>query len=143
VEASRGFPRLLQVVLDCTDARTLAEFYRQLLGFRYRPGDEPPPAGVSDASGHDWLVLRDATGTNRVAFQQVAKLSRVTWPEGPIPQQLHLDLTVQTVQELDAQHERAMSLGATLLRDRADDAEEPLRVYADPAGHPFCIFVAG
>jgi catechol 2,3-dioxygenase-like lactoylglutathione lyase family enzyme len=143
VEASRGFPRLLQVVLDCADARTLAEFYRELLGFRYRPGDEPPPAGVLDARGHDWLVLCDATGTNRVAFQQVAKLSRVTWPEGPIPQQLHLDLTVPTVQELDAQHERALRLGATLLRDRSDDPEEPLRVYADPAGHPFCIFVAG
>jgi hypothetical protein len=129
--------------LDSTDTRVLAEFYRQLLGLQYRPGDEPPPAGASDPRGQDWLVLRDSAGTNRVAFQQVAKLSRVTWPEGPIPQQLHLDLTVPTVQELDAQHERALALGATLLRDRSDDPDEPLRVYADPAGHPFCIFVAG
>jgi len=71
----------------------------------------------------------------------VAKLFKVTWPEGPIPQQLHLDLTVSTIEELHAQHDRALSLGATLLRDRSDDPEEPLRVYADPAGHPFCIFV--
>ncbi len=35
------FPRLAQVVLDTTDARRLAEFYREFLGFRYRPGDEP------------------------------------------------------------------------------------------------------
>ena len=35
-------PRLCQVVLDCTDARALAEFYRALLGLVYRPGDEPP-----------------------------------------------------------------------------------------------------
>jgi hypothetical protein len=35
-----------------------------------------------------------------------------------------------------------MALGARLLDDHADDPEEPLRVYADPAGHPFCIFVA-
>ena len=135
-------PRLLQVVLDCIDARTLAEFYRQLLGLHYRPGDEPPAAGAPDLRGQDWLVLRDSTGTTRVAFQQVAKLPQATWPEGPIPQQLHLDLTVPTIAELDAQHERALALGARLLRDRSDDPQEPLRVYADPAGHPFCIFVA-
>jgi catechol 2,3-dioxygenase-like lactoylglutathione lyase family enzyme len=140
VEADGGFPELLQVVLDCTDARALAEFYRRLLGFIYRPGDEPPPAGEPDPQGQDWLVLRDAAGTNRVAFQQVARLPAATWPEGPIPQQLHLDLMVQTTADLDAQHERALSLGARLLLDRFDDPQEPLRVYADPAGHPFCIF---
>jgi hypothetical protein len=63
------------------------------------------------------------------------------WPEGPIPQQLHLDLKVPTAAELDVQHERALALGARLLYDRSDDPEEPLRVDADPAGHPFCIFV--
>lgn len=136
------FPRLLQVVLDTTDARSLAEFYRQLLGLVYRPGDEPPPAGQRDHHGQDWLVLRGADGINRLAFQQVEKLARVTWPEGPIPQQLHLDLTVPNTQELNAQHERALQLGATLLRDRSDDPQEPLRVYADPSGHTFCIFVA-
>jgi hypothetical protein len=41
----------------------------------------------------------------------------------------------------DVQHERALALGARLIEDRSDDPEEPLRVYADPAGHPFCIFV--
>lgn len=137
-----GFPSLLQVVLDGTDARTLAEFYRQLLGLRYRPGDEPPPVGEPDPNGQDWLVLRDAgSGVNRVAFQQVAELAEPTWPKGPRPQMLHLDLTVPTVADLDAQHERALGLGARLLHDRSDDPEEPLRVYADPAGHPFCIFV--
>lgn len=138
-----GFPDLRQVVLDCTDARALAEFYRRLLGLRYRPGDDPPPAGEPDPAGRDWLVLQDATGTARVAFQQVAALPEATWPDGPVPQQLHLDLTVPTVQELDAQHERAVSLGARLLEDRSGDPEEPLRVYADPAGHSFCVFVAG
>lgn len=136
-----GFPRLLQVVLDTTDARGLAEFYRQLLGLRYRPGDEPPEPGEPDPQGSDWLVLRDLDGTNRLAFQQVAELPEATWPEGPHPQMLHLDLTVPSISELDAQHERALALGARLLLDRSDDPEEPLRVYADVAGHPFCIFV--
>jgi hypothetical protein len=140
--ANRGFPELRQVVLDSTDARTLAEFYRQLLGLRYRPGDEPPAPGEPDPAGQDWLVLQDSGGAARVAFQQVAGLPEATWPQGPVPQQLHLDLTVRTAQDLDAQHERAVALGARLLYDRFDDPEEPLRVYADPAGHPFCIFVA-
>jgi catechol 2,3-dioxygenase-like lactoylglutathione lyase family enzyme len=138
-----GFPALRQVVLDCTNARALAEFYRQLLGLRYRPGDEPPVAGELDPAGQDWLVLRDSAGTSRIAFQQVTDLPEATWPEGPVPQQLHLDLTVATAQDLDAQHERALALGARLLYDRSDDPEEPSRVYADPAGHPFCIFVVG
>ena len=86
-------------------------------------------------------MLRDANGTNRLAFQLVEKLPKATWPEGPIPQQLHLDLSVPSKQALDAQHERVISLGATLLQDRSDDPQEPIRIYADPAGHPFCIFV--
>jgi hypothetical protein len=141
VEAERGFPELRQVVLDCTNARMLAEFYRRLLGLRYRPGDEPPATGEPDPLGQDWLVLQDAAGSARVAFQQVAALPEVTWPEGPVPQQLHLDLTVPTTAELDIQHERALALGARQLCDGSNDPEEPLRVYADPAGHPFCIFV--
>jgi hypothetical protein len=49
-------------------------------------------------------VLRDAAGANKLAFQQVKKLPEPTWPEGPRPQMLHLDLTVPTVEELEAQH---------------------------------------
>ena len=135
-------PRLRSTVLDATDARGLAEFYRQLLGLAYRPGDDAPEPGQPDPNGEDWLVLRDATGQMSLAFQRVAELPPATWPEGPVPQQLHLDLSVPTVADLDEQHTRALSLGARLLLDRSDDPEEPLYVYADPAGHPFCIFVA-
>jgi hypothetical protein len=142
--AEQGFPEIQQVVLDALDARALAEFYRKLLGYRYRPGDEPPPAGEPDPQGQDWLVLQDATATHRVAFQQVGELPASTWPDNsPVPQQLHLDLGVRTPAELDVQHERALALGARLLYDRSDDPEEPLRVYADLSGHPFCIFSTG
>lgn len=55
---------------------------------------------------------------------------------------MHLDLTVPTVADLERQHRRALDLGATLLLDRVDDPHEPLYLYADPAGHPICIFVA-
>jgi hypothetical protein len=128
--------------LDGTDVRALAEFYRRLLDYQYRQGDERPASGEPDPAGQDWLVLRDAAGHTRLAFQQVDVLPEATWPDnGLIPQQLHLDLTVPTIAELEVQHERALNLGARVLSDRSDDPEEPLRVYADPAGHPFCIFV--
>jgi hypothetical protein len=134
-------PILRQVVLDTTDVRTLAEFYRQLLGFAYRPGDEPPAAGEDDERGGDWLALLSPDGVTCIAFQQVSQLLAPTWPREGVPQQLHLDLTVPALDDLNRQHERALELGARLLEDRSDDEEEPLRVYADPAGHPFCIFV--
>ncbi len=136
-----GFPQLRQVVLDTTDARGLAEFYRQLLGYAYRPGDEPPGPGRDDERGRDWLVLRDPAGGRAIAFQQVTSLRAPTWPGDAVPQQLHLDMTVQDMTSLDLQHERALALGARLLLDRSGDEEEPLRVYADPSGHPFCIIV--
>lgn len=142
MSAHQGFPVVRQVVLDTTDARALADFYRRLLGWRYRPGDEPPAPGEPDPNGLDWLVLQNPDGGPGIAFQNVDVLPRATWPEGPIPQQLHLDMAVPDVAELDVQHERAISLGAELLLDRSDDPEEPLRVYGDLAGHPFCIFVA-
>ncbi|WFE42710.1 VOC family protein [Micromonospora sp. WMMD998] len=140
VERNNG-PRLCQVVLDCTDARQLAEFYRALLGLTYRPGDEPPAPGQPDRTDRSWLVLQTSDGTPQLAFQQVAELSPPTWPNGPVPQQLHLDLSVSSVEELRAQHARVLDLGGRALPDRSDDSDEPYRVYADPAGHPFCIFV--
>jgi hypothetical protein len=54
VETEERFPRLQQVVLDGTDVRALAEFYRRLRGWRYRPGDEPPAPGEPDPAGQDW-----------------------------------------------------------------------------------------
>lgn len=133
-------PRIRQVVLDTTDARALAEFYRELFGLAYRPGDEAPPEGDPDPNGNDWLVLRNDDGAH-LAFQQVYDLPRSTWPESGIPQQLHLDTTVPDAEALGAARDRALALGATLLYDRSDDPEEPLYVFGDPMGHPFCVFV--
>jgi hypothetical protein len=143
MSTASGIPVLRQVVLDSTDPRALAEFYRQLLGYHYRPGDEAPPTGEPDPAAQEWLVLHGEKGNPRVAFQPVSHMKQVTWPEGAVPQQLHLDLTVSSTAELDAAHVRAIDLGARLLLDRSRDPDEPLRVYSDVAGHPFCIFVPG
>jgi len=135
-------PRLRQVVLDSRDARRSAEFWRKLLGLIYRPGHEPPAEGADDPAGRDWLNLRAADGTAYLAIQQVEELPASTWPSHDVPQQLHLDLSVPDKDALDRAHELVLQLGGSLRFDRSDDALEPLRVYADPDGHPFCIFVA-
>jgi len=137
-----SFPSLRSVVLDTTDPRCLAEFYRQLLGYRYRVGDEPPANGAPDPRGASWLVLLDPAGRSRLCFQGVDRLPPPTWPVDGVPQQLHLDLSVPDADELLGQRERALSLGARQLFDRFDDPAEPLYVFADPAGHPFCIYVS-
>jgi len=134
------YPQLLHTVLDTTSARDLAEFYRQLFGLSYRPGDEPPAAGAPDTA--DWLVLVDSGGVRKLAFQQVDHLLRSTWPAHDVPMQLHVDFTVSSGAELHRQRERAVALGAVVLLDRTDDPDEALFVFADPAGHPFCILVA-
>ncbi|MFZ0666756.1 MAG: VOC family protein [Acidimicrobiales bacterium] len=142
MDNEQRFPQILQTVLDCSNIRELAEFYRQLFGLQYRPGDEPPPAGSSKEDGADWIVLRDSSGANRIAFQKTDEFREPTWPGNAVPQQIHLDTIVPTIEDLNLQHERAIALGGRLLFDRSDNHEEPLRVYADPEGHPFCIFVA-
>lgn len=130
--------RLRQIVLD-TEDRALAAFYLELVGGSYRAGDEPPADGSDDAA--DWVAIRTPEGT-RIAFQRVARLPRVTWPEGPVAQQLHLDFMVADAAELAACRDRAVALGADIIDDQSDDPDEALYVFADPAGHPFCIFVA-
>lgn len=129
-------PQLLHTVLDTDDVRGTANFWRDLLDLRFRPGDEEV------TEGEDWLVLTDHDGNRRLAFQHTDDLRHSTWPEPGVPMQLHLDLTVSSVAELDEQHDRVLALGGELRQDRSHTPEEPLRAYADPAGHVFCIFVA-
>lgn len=127
-------PRLLHTVLDAVDVRAEAEFWRELLGLAYRPGDEADDA--------DWLVLLDAGGRRGLAIQEVEALTPTRWPASGHPSVSHLDTTVATRKELDAAHERVLALGGELRLDRTDDPDEPLRAYASPAGHVFCVFVA-
>lgn len=96
-------------------------------------------AGVLD--GHvvaedDWHSVVDANGEWRVAVQLAPNHEPPDWPDGR-PQQVHLDLHAQ---DFESAHRRVMELGARLLQAAPDlGAEEGHQVYADPAGHPFCI----
>jgi catechol 2,3-dioxygenase-like lactoylglutathione lyase family enzyme len=134
-----SYPRKMHTALDTTDVRGLAEFYRELLGLQYRPGDEPPASGAVDDA--DWLVLVDADGNRQLAFQQVDVLPRSTWPSQDVPMQLHIDYAVPSLEELQHHKRRAEELGAEVLLDRTAEGGEFLYVLADPAGHSFCLLV--
>ena len=113
------------VVLDSPDAGELASFYRRLLGW---------PTGA-DEDG--WVTLRSPDGGAGLSFQTEDAYVRPTWPAGPGDQQMmvHLDIRVD---DLAAAGEHALAAGATL----ADfQPQQNVRVYLDPAGHPFCLWI--
>ncbi len=118
-----GGIRLGMVVLDTPDPRGLAEFYSGLLGWEIDAA----------ANDEDWVAVRNPGGPV-LAFQLAPGLPPATWPEGGVPQQSHLDFYVHSYEDAEAQ---ALALGAVLL-DASDD-HPGFRVYADPAGHPFCL----
>jgi catechol-2,3-dioxygenase len=134
-----GYPTLLHTAIDARDCRGLAEFYRQLLGLRYRAGEEVPTDGSDDDA--DWLVLLDEEGNRVLTVQEKKDTTPPTWPSEQVPMQMHMDFKVPSVEELERHRQRAEALGATVLYDRTQDAGEPLYVLADPAGHPFCLLV--
>ncbi|MBX6388615.1 MAG: hypothetical protein IRZ08_06380 [Frankia sp.] len=81
------------------------------------------------------MTLGDAT-TGRVCFQRAPDHVPPRWPDSAHPQQLHLDIQVE---DLDEGQRQVLALGATLLSDTEDP--DGFRVFADPAGHPFCLVV--
>jgi len=116
-------PRLDLVVLDCPDPVSLADFYARLLD--WAPEGEP-------AKDAEWVTLRGPGGGVGIAFQRDTDYAPPTWPSPQRPQMLHLDMNVA---DATAAHERAVRLGAAVL----DDHNRGFVVYADPAGHPFCL----
>ncbi|HEU5108624.1 MAG TPA: VOC family protein [Micromonosporaceae bacterium] len=113
---------LMGVMLDCPDAKELSAFYAELLG---------KPITYSG----DGMAMIGEDGAQPVMFQQVESYTAPRWPDPAFPQQVHLDVMVTDV---EAAEERTLALGATRLPDKSDE-EETWRVYADPAGKPFCL----
>jgi catechol-2,3-dioxygenase len=109
---------LFAVTIDAPDASGLARFYAELTGMDVAY-DGPEGA----------LIAGDGKS---VMFQQVSEYTPPRWPDPAHPQQGHLDLIVD---DLDSGEARAVELGAT----RLDGGDETFRVFADPAGHPFCL----
>lgn len=102
-------PVLLHTAIDARDCRGLAEFYRRLLGLRYREGEEPPTDGSPDDA--DWLVLLDDAGNRVVTIQEKLDTVAPTWPSEEVPMQMHMNFKVPTVEDLKRHREHAEELG--------------------------------
>jgi hypothetical protein len=121
-----GAPRFSLVALDCPDPMALARFYSALSGLAIEPLGSIPEEDVS------WLELLHE-GRPTIAFQKVAHYVAPTWPEGAVPQQVHLDFDVD---DLEAGEAFVLSIGATKATTQPGTT---FRVYYDPVGHPFCL----
>jgi catechol 2,3-dioxygenase-like lactoylglutathione lyase family enzyme len=114
--------RYEHAVIDCPDPPALAYFYEQLLGMRV------------DRDEDGWVVIADDAG-HRLAFQRVPDLREPQWPDPERPQQFHIDVMVDDIEEAE---KAALEIGASRLPYEGPD----FRVYADPVGHPFSLCTA-
>lgn len=113
--------------LDCQDPIALAEFYSKITGWPVEPLGEFKPEEVT------WLELLDENGATRMGFQKIQNYKRPTWPEGSVPQQLHLDFHVT---DMEKARKELLAIGAI----QADyQSADHFQVFFDPEGHPFCL----
>jgi catechol 2,3-dioxygenase-like lactoylglutathione lyase family enzyme len=112
--------RLSSVTVNCPDAAELAAFYADITG------------GRITFSNPDWAVVNSPGG--RIDFQTVAGHTPPTWPGDDSPNRLHLDFLVD---DLAAAEARVLTAGAT--RYQFQPNADHCLVFADPAGHPFCL----
>jgi hypothetical protein len=120
-----SLPRVSGLVIGAPDAGELATFYERLLGWK-RTCDEP-----------GWVMLAHPGNGPGLSFQTEPDLVRPTWPSKPGEQQMMMHLDIE-VEDLDEASSHALACGAHL----ADfQPQRDVRVYLDPAGHPFCLWV--
>lgn len=113
--------RMRSVVLDCPDPHALARFYAELLDWKVTTDEE------------DWVTIEGDGKHTRLCFQLAPDHQPPQWPDPDHPQQFHLDVTVDDIEEAEP---RTLALGATLMDHQPGN---DFRVFADPAGHPFCL----
>lgn len=117
------------IVFDAADLATESGLWAGLLGGTV----------LAEDNWHSVVV----NGEWRLGIQLAPNHVPPDWPDGMPRQQVHLDLHVD---DLEAAHEKVISLGARLLQPASEPADNPegderFAVYADPAGHPFCLGV--
>jgi hypothetical protein len=115
---------LSSVIIDAAEIEAESAFWHRLLGGSIT---RTPTHHFIQASGLPVLVVQSAPG-------HLAP----NWPDGT-SQQMHLDFGVD---DLAAADRTAIDAGATRLRPTDDVSPETRtgsRIYASPAGHPFCL----
>jgi catechol 2,3-dioxygenase-like lactoylglutathione lyase family enzyme len=118
---------LTAAVLGAPDPAALATFYQELLGW---------PFGSNEKG---WVTLRPEDGGPGLSFQEEEAHVPPVWPAGPGDQQMQVHLDIE-VDDLAAAGEVALAAGARLADVQPQD---DVRVYLDPAGHPFCLWTRG
>ncbi|MGZ4724980.1 MAG: VOC family protein [Ilumatobacteraceae bacterium] len=117
--------KLTIFALDCADPQRLAAFYGAITGWDL------------DRDHGDWVQLRSDAGAT-LAFQLAPDHQPPVWPSAEHPQQAHLDFDVE---DLDAGEAAVIALGAR--KTEVQPEPDAFRVFLDPAGHPFCLVLAG
>lgn len=115
--------KLGSVALECPDAGQLAAFYAEITG------------GTITSADKDWATVKCPGGD--IDFQTAPGYQAPAWPDPASSMQMHLDFLVD---DPDAAESRVLSAGATKFDFQPGDH---FRVYADPAGHPFCLCIEG
>jgi catechol 2,3-dioxygenase-like lactoylglutathione lyase family enzyme len=119
------------VCIDCSDAEGLAEFYCRLLGWEI----------VARDGG--WLQLRGPDPGLVLNIEAEEWYRPPTWPEqtGGLDKMMHFEIEVS---DLEAAISLAVAAGGRPAGAQPTDRDPArIRVMLDPAGHPFCLFVAG
>ena len=116
--------KLSSPAVNCPNAPELAAFYANITG------------GSVIFSGPSWATVDGPGG--RIDFQTIPDHVAPTWPGQTVPMQMHLDFFVD---DLAATEARVLAAGATKF-DFQPNADHCL-VFADPAGHPFCLSTWG
>ncbi len=112
------------IVFDAADLERESSFWAALLNGKVIADDT-------------WHSLIDESGEWRMGFQLNPTHVAPEWPNGTQQQQIHLDLHVEDFQSM---HEKVITLGGRVLQAAEDtESDEGFQVYADPAGHPFCL----
>jgi predicted enzyme related to lactoylglutathione lyase len=119
---------LVGIVLDAPDPRELAKFYRQLLGWKIVHGDE------------NWVSMEGPAGSSKISIQREPDYRPPSWPSKTDRQQMQIHLDFE-VTDLEAAHQLALKAGATPMDWQPQ--EEGVRIFADPVGHIFCLFLPG
>ncbi|AXE40034.1 hypothetical protein JS278_02900 [Acidipropionibacterium virtanenii] len=109
--------------MDCPDPRVLAEFYGELLGWSVDIDDDG-----------EWAEICRGE-TDCISFQRVAGYRAPQWPGQEVPQQMHLDVEVDDLDDAEA---AVLRMGATK-HEYQPSERGSFRVFLDPAGHPFCL----
>jgi hypothetical protein len=129
LDPAGGAPgRVGRVVVDCFSPRALAAFYSELFAFPSWELDTPERV----------VIAREGDAGPALAFQH-GQFPAPRWPDPEYPQQVHLDIWIKDPEEARERGELALRLGAIRLPELGGSAP----VYADPAGHPFCLVTEG